>query len=449
VAGVPSGSEPPRSRGVDREILQLALPALGALAAEPLYLLADTAIVGHLGTRQLAALALAGSVLSSVVTLSNFLTYGTTAQVARLHGAGEDERAGEVAAQSLYLAVLIGLVATVLTVALAGPLMALVGGEGATADLAARYLRLSAIGLPAALIALAGQGYLRGVGDLRSPLLVVVAANAFNIVLELLFVYVLRWGMDGSALGTVLAQAAMGAAFTIMLLKAPALSRRPHAAQLRSLAHMGGHIVVRTGSLLLAFLIAGAVLARTSDHALAAHQIAFQVFIFLALVLDAIAIAGQVLVGRLLGAGAADRAIHAANRMCGWSLAGGVVMAIGLLATTHVLPGAFTTDPDVRHEAATLWPLFALMQPVGALVFALDGILLGAGDTRYLAYAMAFSALGVFVPIALLTLHFDWGVTGVWWGIDALMLARLLTIGARYRSRRWVVTGATAKAAAA
>ena len=433
---------------VDREILRLAIPALGALAAEPLYLLVDTAIVGHLGTRELAALALAGSILAAVVTLCNFLTYGTTAQVARLHGAGEDRRAGEIAAQALWLALAIGTTMVVLVVAFADPLMALVGGHGATAEMAARYLRLSAIGLPAALIALAGQGYLRGVGDLRSPLIVVVAANAFNIVLELLFVYGLDWGMDGSALGTVVAQAAMGGAFAIMLLRAPATSRRPHAEQLRGLARMGGHIVVRTGSLLLAFVIAGAVLARTSDDALAAHQIAFQVFIFLALVLDAIAIAGQILVGRLLGAGNAAAAIAAANRMCWWSLAGGVLMAAGLLAGIDLLPRAFTGDDAVLGQAHDLWPLFALMQPIGALVFALDGILLGAGDTRYLAYAMAFSALCVFVPIALLSAHYDWGVTGVWWGIVALMVARLVTIGARYRNRRWVVTGATAKAMA-
>jgi putative MATE family efflux protein len=443
VAGVSART----STSVDREILRLAVPALGALAAEPLYLLADTAIVGHLGTPQLAALALAGSVLSAVVTLCNFLTYGTTAQVARLHGAGEDARAGEIAAQALWLAVGIGLTMTVLVVALADPLMTLVGGDGHVAGLAARYLRLSALGLPCALIALAAQGYLRGVGDLRSPLVVVVVANAINIVLELVFVYGLDWGMDGSALGTVVAQAGMGAVFAAALLRAPARSRRPHAAQLRSLARMGGHIIVRTGSLLLAFLIAGAVLARTSDAALGAHQIAFQVFIFLALVLDAIAIAGQVLVGRLLGAGDAAAAIAAANRMCLWSLAGGVVMGAGLLATSHLLPHAFTSDEDVLRQAQRLWPLFALMQPIGALVFALDGILLGAGDTRYLAYAMAFSALAVFVPIALLSLRFDWGVTGVWWGINALMVARLLTIGARYRNRRWVVTGATAKAA--
>jgi putative MATE family efflux protein len=430
----------------DREIVALALPALGALAAEPLYLLVDTAIVGHLGTPQLAALALAATVLGSVVGLCNFLTYGTTAQVARLHGAGEDARAGQIAAQALWLALGVGVLLTALCATLAAPLMTLVGGDGHVADLAARYLRLSALGLPCALIALAGQGYLRGIGDLRTPLLVVVAANAANVVLELLFVYGFGWGLDGSAAGTVVAQLGMGAAFVVFLLRAGGhgISRRPQAALLRRLARMGSHIVVRTGSLLLSFVIAGAVLARVGADSLAAHQIAFQVFIFLALMLDAIAIAGQILVGRMLGAGDAEGAMAAARRMCWWSLVAGLVMAVGLLATTRVLPHAFTTDRHVLDRAAELWPLFALMQPTGALVFALDGILLGAGDTRYLAWAMAFSALAVFVPIALLALHHHWGVVGVWWGINALMVARLLTIGARFLGRRWVVVGAPA-----
>jgi putative MATE family efflux protein len=430
------------ARTYDREILRLAVPALGALAAEPLYLLVDTAIVGHLGTPQLAALALAATVLGAAVTLCNFLTYGTTAQVARLHGAGETRRAGEIAAQALWLALAIGTVLTITVIALADPLMALVGGHGHSADLAARYLRISALGLPSALIALAAQGYLRGVGDLRSPLVVVIVANLVNVVLELLFVYGLGWGLDGSAAGTVVAQTGMGAAFVVSLLRAPARSRRPQLARLRSLARMGGHIVVRTGSLLLAFVIAGAVLARVGDDSLGAHQIAFQVFIFLALVLDAIAIAGQVLVGRMLGAGDAAGALAAARRMLGWSLAGGCAMGLGLLAARDALPHAFTSDPAVLARARELWPLFALMLPAGALVFALDGILLGAGDTRFLAYAMAFSALVVFVPITLLSLHLHWGVAGVWWGLNALMLARLVTIGVRFRGRRWVVVGA-------
>jgi putative MATE family efflux protein len=274
-----------------------------------------------------------------------------------------------------------------------------------------------------------------------------VVANAANVVLELLFVYGFDWGLDGSAAGTVVAQLGMGAAFAVLLLRPgarAAVSRRPDPALLRRLARMGSHIVVRTGSLLLSFVVAGAVLARVGDDSLAAHQIAFQLFVFLALVLDAIAIAGQVIVGRRLGAGDADGAWAAARRMCWWSLVAGCVMGLGLLATTHVVPHAFTSDPQVIARAEELWPLFALMQPTGALVFALDGILLGAGDTRYLAWAMAVSALGVFVPIALLSLQMDWGVVGVWWGLNALMVARLATIGTRFLGRRWAVVGATA-----
>ncbi|WP_187369195.1 MATE family efflux transporter [Baekduia soli] len=436
-----------RSSPYDRQIVVLALPALGALAAEPLYLLADTAIVGHLGTPQLAALALAAGVLGSVVSLCNFLTYGTTAQVARLHGAGEHARAGEIAAQALWLAIGLGLVLGIACAALAGPIMSVVGGHGHVAALAARYVRLSAMGIPFALIALAAQGYLRGIGDLRTPLIVVLAANVLNIALELVLVYGVHEGLDGSALGTVIAQAAMGAAFTWLLLRRAVRAHgsfAPRAALLARLARMGSHILVRTGSLLLSFIVAGAVLARIGADSLGAHQIAFQTFIFLALVLDAIAIAGQVLVGRMLGAGDAEGAMAAARRMCGWSLAAGAVMGLALLATRSILPRAFTDDPDVLARARELWPLFALMQPVGALVFALDGILLGAGDTRYLAWAMAASSLLVFIPIALLALHLHWGVIGVWWGMNALMAARLLTIGVRFRGRRWLVLGAAA-----
>ncbi|HYF26373.1 MAG TPA: MATE family efflux transporter [Baekduia sp.] len=421
----------------DREILRLAALALPALAAEPTYLLVDTAIVGHLGTRELAALALAATVLGSVVALCNFLVYGTTAQVARLHGAGEHERAGELAAQALWLAIAVGVVVASACAALAGPLMALLGGSGETAQLAARYLRLSALGLPFALIALSGQGFLRGVGDLRTPLVVVVVANVANAVLEVALVYGLDLGLDGSALGTVVAQAGMGGAFAWLLLRAPARSRRPDAALLRRLARMGSHIVVRTGSLLLSFTVASAVLARVGEDSLAAHQIAFQLFVFLALVLDAIAIAGQVLVGRALGAGDAEGAFAAARRMCGWALGAGAGLALALLAGRDVIPGWFTGDEDVVALARDAWPLFALLQLPGAVVFALDGILIGAGDTRYLAWAMAASAV-VFVPLALLASS----LVAMWWALQVLMLARLAATGARFVSRRWIVVGA-------
>jgi len=426
----------------DREILRLAVPALGALAAEPLYLLADTAMVGHLGTPELAALAIAGTLLTGSFTLFNFLTYGTTAQVARLAGAGQDEAAGRLGVQALWLSTGIGLALTVVMVALAVPLVALMGAEGRTADLAIDYLRLAALGLPFALIALGGQGFLRGVSDLRTPLVILVAANAVNVVLGLFLIYGLDMGLIGSALSTVIAQAGMGAAFVWAVLRRPADSRRPSLARMRPMARIGGEIFVRTASLYASFLVASAVLARVGEDSLGAHQIAFQLFVFLALLLDSIAIAGQVIVGRGLGSGDADGAYAAARRMIELSVVVGAVFTVLLLALGGVLPHAFTSDDDVIDRAAEMWPLFALMQPLNGAVFALDGILIGAGDTRFLMWGMLAASLGVFVPIALAALHFDWGIVGVWAGLVALIGVRLATLGWRFHGRRWARTGA-------
>ena len=431
-----------------REIAAIALPALGALAAEPLYLLVDTAIVGHLGTVQLASLALAAAVLGAVVNLCNFLAYGTTARVARLAGAGMEDEAGSDGVQALWLAVAIGGLLLAASVALAGPVMSLLSGDESqqVKDAAARYMRISAIGLPCALIALAAQGYLRGVADLRTPLVVLIWSNALNVVLELLFVYGFDWGLDGSAAGTVLAQIVMAAALTVAVLRRAARSGQlelpPKARRMLSQFTIGLPIMIRTGSLLIAFLVAGAVLARVGPPSLAAHQIAFQLFILLALVLDALAIAAQVLVGRLLGASQGDEAMSTARSMCLLACGAGVVLGVLLMAGHDLIPRAFTSDPAVLDQAAELWPIFALMLPVGAVVFALDGILLGAGDLKYLAGAMVFSALGVFRPLALASLHFGWGVRGVWWGIFALMAARLLTLWPRLVGRRWMRLGA-------
>ena len=420
------------------------MPALGALAAEPLYLLVDTAIVGQLGTRELAALALAGTLLTGAFTIFNFLTYGTTAQVARYHGAGREREAGTLGAQALWLSLGLGLALFALAFALARPAVELMGGEGRTADLAVTYLRIAAAGLPFALIALAGQGFLRGVSDLRTPLLIVVAANAANVVLEVLFVYVFDWGLPGSAWGTVIAQAGMGLAFAWHLLGWDAAVRRPSRQLMQPLVRVGRHIFVRTASLYASFLVATAVAARIGEASLGAHLIAFQLFVFLALILDAIAIAGQVIVGRSLGAGDVTTARDAGQRMIGWAVLAGTGCALLLLALTTVLPGAFTDDEAVIERAEAIWPLFALMQPVAGAVFALDGILLGAGDTRYLMWTMAFAALAVYAPLALAALAFDWGLVGVWFGLYALMVARLVTLGMRFAGRAWAVTGVPA-----
>lgn len=418
----------------------LSLPALGTLAAEPLYLLADTAIVGHLGTRELAALALAAVVLGAIVNLCNFLAYGATGRIGRLVGAGDRRAAAFEGIQGLWLAAAVGAVVVLACLLLAGGAMDLLAGDerADVRDAAARYLRIGSLGLPFALIALAAQGYLRGVADLRTPLVIVVWANVVNVALELLFVYGFGWGLDGSAAGTVVAQAGMATAFVVVTVRRvrgddPDVPSAPAPRAMAGQLTIGAPIVIRTGSLLAAFLVATAVLARFGAPSLGAHQIAFQIFIFLALVLDAIAIAAQVLVSRALGAGQAGAARDTALRICRWGLVAGTGGALLLLAGRGVLPRAFTSDPEVLRLCSELWPVFALMLPVGAVVFALDGILLGAGDLRYIAIAMVISALGVFLPIALLTLRNDWGVRGVWWGIVGLMLARFLTLA----PRRW------------
>jgi putative MATE family efflux protein len=425
----------------DREIVRLAVPALGALAAEPLYLLADTAMVGHLGTDELAALAIAATLLAATFTLFNFLTYGTTAQVARYHGAGEELTAGRLAAQSLWLSAGIGVVLTTLLAGLAVPLVQLMGGDGRVGDLAVDYLRIGSFGLPFALIALAGQGYLRGVSDLRTPLVILVAAHAANVVLEVLFVYGFGWGLAGSAWGTVIAQAGMGAAFVAVQVRAGL--ERPRPSRMRPLIRVGSEIAVRTTALLVAFLVASAVLARVGAPSLAAHQIAFQLWVFLALVLDAVAIAAQVMVGRMLGAGDASGARAAARRMLGWSTALGALFGLVLLALGDVIPHAFTDDPAVIDRTQAVWPLFVAMMPLNGAVFALDGILIGASDTRYLMWAMLVAS-AVYVPIALLALDQGWGITGVWWGLTALTVVRLAGCGARFAGSRWALTGAPA-----
>ena len=424
----------------DREILRLALPALGALAAEPLYVLADTAIVGHLGRPQIAALGLAGTVLSAAFTIFNFLTYGTTAVVARASGAGQHERAARLAAQALWAAVAIGLMLLVVCEAVAGPLLRGLGGHGQSGHYALVYFRIAAVGLPAALIALAGQGYMRGVANLRRPLVIVVASNVVNIVLEVLFVYGFHWGIAGSAAGTAIAQAGMGIAFVVELLRPHATSRAPSLSEIRPFLRIGRHIFVRTTALIGSFVFAASILARMGDAQIGAHQIAFQLYVFLALLLDAIAIAGQVIVGRMLGAGDARGAYDAALRMIGWSAVVGLAFAVVLLPLEHVLPRAFTGDHAVLGQAVKLWPLFALMQPLAGAVFALDGILIGASDTSYLMWSM-LAASAVYVVIASLALAYGWGIVGVWIGLDVLIALRLALLGWRFAGRRWAVVG--------
>lgn len=435
----------PAAKAYDREILHLAVPALGALAAEPLYILVDTAVVGHLGTVHLAGLAVAGSILTTGFFLFNFLAYGTTGAVARALGAQDRGNAAHLAVQGLWLAVAIGAVLVVAGLVGAPALVGLFGASGAVRSSALTYLRISLLGFPAVLVSLVGVGYLRGVRDIATTLKVAVVSNVANLVLELGFIYGLGWGIAGSAWATVLVQFGAAAVYLGVItrsVRAEDVPIRPDRRRLVALVQVSGVLVVRTGSLLAALAVATGVASRMGAASLAAHQIAFQLWSFLALMIDAIAIAGQAIIGRLLGAGEAAAARAAARRMLRWGITGGVAFGIGVALLRPGLVRLFTPDDDVADLALAVLVVVAALQPLNAVVFVLDGVLIGAGDLRYLAKAMVVSLVAVFLPAALAVLRLDLGLTALWGAMALLTLARLLGNWWRFVGDRWQVLGA-------
>ncbi len=449
-------------RAHDREIVRLAVPAFLALVAEPLFLLADAAIIGHLGTPQLAGLGIAAVVLQTVVGLCVFLAYGTTASVARHLGAGDRRRALAQGIDGLWLAVLIGSVATVLGVSLTGPLVSAFGAGAATTDYAASYLRIAFLGTTPLLLMLAATGVLRGLQDTRTPLAVAVAGNVLNVVLNLALVYgagpLPRLGIAGSALGSVLAQVASAGALVAVVVRAARRERaslRPDGPGIRTAAHAAVALVIRTLTLRAALIITtyAVVLAARSGSAgrsaaeLAAHQLAFTLWTFLAFVLDAIAIAAQALTGRYLGAGdvVATRAVT--RRMMVWGVVCGVVTGIALAALSPVLGHLFTDDATVWSLLVPVLLVAALGQPVAGVVFVLDGVLIGAGDGTYLAWA-GLVVLAVYAPVVLLVARASagWpgdGLTWVWVAFSVIFMgARAVVLLRRERGDAWLVTGA-------
>jgi putative MATE family efflux protein len=429
----------------DREILRLAVPALGALAAEPLYILADTAIVGHLGTRPLSGLAIAGSVLTSAFTVFNFLAYATTGAVARHIGARNRRAAVEQGIEGLWLAAAIGTGLLVLGLVAAPAVIDGMGASRAVHPYAVTYLRVSIVGAPAMLVTFAATGFLRGWQDTRTTLFVAVGQNLLNVALELLLVYVAHLGIAGSAWGTVLAQYTAAGAYLIVIVRLARRERaspRPRLEGMRASARIGGRLVVRTGSLLVAFVVTTAIASRLGDTQVAAHQIAFQIWMFLALSLDALAIAAQAMVGRFLGASDADQARAAARRMIEWGVMTGVVFMVALLVVRPWLPSIFSGDHRVRTLTLQVLWVVAAMQPLNGAVFVLDGILIGAGDVGYLAGAMALSTFVCFLPAAVAVGAGHGTLLQLWGALCILMVARFVTMWWRFRSPSWQVVGA-------
>jgi len=427
-----------------RQILALAIPALGALVAEPLFVLADSAIVGHLGPAQLAGLGTAGAALNTLVNVCIFLAYNTTAQVSRLIGAGRRREGLARGIDGMYLAVGLGLLLAIVGVLAAGPIVRWLGAGAQAAPYAATYLRISSLGLPGMLLVLAATGLLRGLHDMRTPLVVAAVAALVNTLANWVLVYPCGLGIAGSAAGTAAVQTAMAAAYAYVVVKAcraEGIVARPNARALRDSLSANFALLARTIGLRVYLLAAVWGAGRLGTVALAAHTIAANLWGALALALDSLAIAAQALVGHELGAGRTRQVRSVVARMNRWGLGFGVITSLGLAALSPVLAAVFTSDHAVGHALMPVLLVAALFQPAAGVVFVLDGVLIGAGDAAYLAWA-SLACTAVFLVCLAVVLGVGLGLTWLWVAVGIFSLARLACLWLRARGTAWMKVGA-------
>ena len=444
----PTPATLPSAAGRRREILRLAVPAFGALIAEPLFLLADAAIVGHLGVAQLAGVGLASAVLHTVVGLMVFLAYSTTPAVARAIGNGQLPRALAAGRDGVWLALLLGVVLATAGFLAAEPLVDLMGASGEVRAFAVDYLRWSMPGLVAMLLIFAGTGVLRGLQDTRTPLLVAAAGFTLNVALNLFRVYGLQWSVAGSAIGTSIAQWAMALVYVVMVgrnARRHGVALLPDWRGLRSLSKVGSWLMLRTLSLRIAILATVVVVTAQGPVNLAAHQLAMTIFTFLAFALDALAIAAQALIGKELGASRPSGARELTGTMVRWGLGFGAITGLLLAVAAPWAGRLFTSDADVQAALTLAMWVLAAGQPLAGYVFVLDGVLIGAGDAKYLAIAGVVN-LAAYLPLLLAVGQSGaGGGAGLLWLWAAFslgyMTARAVTLGLRARTDRWMVLG--------
>lgn len=421
----------------NRQILALAVPALGSLAADPVLSLVDTAFVGSLGAVPLAALGIDAAIFGFAFAVFNFLAYATTPLVAQARGRGRIVESGRVVQRALVLAGLVGIASTVVLVVGATFLVRLMQAGPEVIDPAVSYLRIRAFAVPAVLVILAANGAYRGFQDTKTPLYVTIAVNGLNIVLDPLFMFGFDLGLEGAAWATLAAQW-IGAGVFVWLLLAKGRSEawpveRVQIHELRAFLGIGSILIVRTALLVLSLSLATAVAARSGTFDVAAHQVVSQLWFLLAMIVDALAIAAQALVADLAGREDALGARSLSNRLLGWGVVVGVLLLFGLLASGTLLSSAFTDDPEVQEAIRSVIPIAAGMQPLAAVVFVLDGVFLAVLAIKKLVastaagFAAAASVLGA-------TVVYDWGLAGVWWAITAMIVARLVVLAAFYRS---------------
>lgn len=443
-------------------IATLTVSALAVLIAPPLYLLLDLAVVGRLGGEQLAALGVGTLVLSIVSTQLTFLSYGTTARSARRFGSGDPPGSVVEGVQASWIAVAVGVLIVAVAYPCAPVVMRLLVGtsspeSAAVAEDAAGWLRIAMFGVPLILLSMAGNGWMRGVQDTRRPVVYVVVGLSLAAVLVVGLVHGVgpfpRLGLDGSAVANVIGQGVTGVLFAVRVVRearrvAAGADRSgsrafaPDWSIIRAQLVMARDLVVRSLSFQICFVSAAAVAARFGVAQVAAHQLVLQLWEFMALFLDSVAIAAQALVGAALGAGRLGAADSVARRVTAVSVVAATAMAALFAAGAALIPRIFTSDAAVLDAVGVPWWFFVGMLPIAGVVFALDGVLLGSGDAAFLRTATLAGALIGFLPLIWLSLVFDWGLAGVWSGLVVFMLVRLATVVWRIRSGRWRRAGA-------
>ncbi len=424
-----------RLNSTDKAILGLAIPALGALAIDPLLTLADTAFVARLGTNELAALGVDTAILGFAFFAFNFLAYVTTPLVARSLGRGDPEAAKRWVGDALLLAVTLGILVALVLEVLAPLFVGLMGASGEIEGPAASYLRIRALATPAVLIVTAGHGAFRGHKDTRTPLLVAAGVNGLNLVLDPVLIFVLGLGLEGAALATVIAQY-VGAVWFLQLIRSRGMAKRParlteSMASLRELGRNGALLTVRTGFLLGAFTVAASVATRISPQAIAAHQLVAQMFLLSAMLADSFAIAAQAMVGETAGQGDPHPLDQLVRRLIGWGLVAGVLLAALMFFGRHPL-ALLATSEEVSALTVDAGGIAGVIQPVAALVFVADGIFLGLialGAMVWSTGAGALLAIGMMVSSPL-----GDSLTGIWWAIGAMMVVRGVVFLLTYRS---------------
>ncbi len=425
------------AKPLDREIFRLAIPALGALAADPLVSLIDTAYVGQLGRIPLGALGVSVAVFSVAFFMFNFLAYGTTPLIAGAIATGRRGEAGRMTIGALVLGLAIGLALTGVLELFADPILRLMGAQSDLLSDATVYLRIRVLGMPALLLAMVAHGVFRGYQDTRTPMWVTGSIAILNLILDPILIFGMGWGLAGAAWATTVAQWLGAGAFVILFYRRRGVfaleMKWPGFDSLRPLVGAGRALVIRSGSLLTAFTLATAVATRQGDKIVAAHQVAVQLWIFLALVVDALAIAGQALVGLHLGTEPALARAYSA-RLLKWGFVSGVFLAAVMGAGWAVLPGLFTNDAGVLAEVEAVYVFIVVMQPLNAIVFVWDGIAIGASRFAFLAASTVASALATAAVLVVVQVR-GWGLAGVWWALVAMMLVRFVSLA------WWYATG--------